>query len=634
MTELFDHPYQLRQIGLRDFKSVAEAEVNLKPLTCVVGANSSGKSTLLQSILAVTQAVRAGMNSNEFPLNGGLVRLGTFDETRNFLAEDRDSPVQIGFRFADTHFGPSLSPRQENESQRYETSWRAYLDADESAGATLGGSAQIRQLEFEIELVEASAGQARTRLASCDLSEIGSSTDPRADWLQGGAFGQVGLAVPASGRVQNWDSGESNPVDAIVLVGGIPRLLAYQVGQLDFLMGQWWGQATRVFGAELSSAKQRVAEADSSASDEELEKEFAALVAAAKDDIEAFERDANNRIGQFGSDRRFESVGDRTWLFFDQRQVVRSSKERAALAEKMVAMGERRFRSSLRKEFETTDSIEEQILTPIFGGLGNDFSLTGVATERFFSDQVRYLGPLRAAPKAVYDPGPSTLDLGTEGQYSAGVLHAQAGRVITMPMPEGSGEEAVLAEALNFWLQRFGLADGASSQDQGRMGIGLSVTPAGGKREVDLTSVGVGVSQVLPVLLLCLLAEPGALVVVEQPELHLHPRLEQELADFFLACVRSGRQVVLETHSEHLVNRLRYRIAQDETTSTHDLVGLVFAESDGGVTSYREPEINEYGGIGDDWPAGFLDLSVRESQELVRAALAKRKRENESDDEG
>ena len=59
------------------------------------------------------------------------------------------------------------------------------------------------------------------------------------------------------------------------------------------------------------------------------------------------------------------------------------------------------------------------------------------------------------------------------------------------------------------------------------MGIGLSVTPPGIDREVDLTSVGVGVSQVLPVILLCLLAEPGTLVVLEQPELHLHPKLQQ-----------------------------------------------------------------------------------------------------------
>lgn len=119
----------------------------------------------------------------------------------------------------------------------------------------------------------------------------------------------------------------------------------------------------------------------------------------------------------------------------------------------------------------------------------------------------------------------------------------------------------------------------------------------------------------------------------EQPELHLHPKLQQDLADFLLACTRAGRQLVIETHSEHLVNRLRYRIAADETDETHGLIQLVFAENRDGVTSYREPEINPYGGLGEDWPAGFLDLTARESQGLVRQALAKRKRDESSADD-
>lgn len=127
-------------------------------------------------------------------------------------------------------------------------------------------------------------------------------------------------------------------------------------------------------------------------------------------------------------------------------------------------------------------------------------------------------------------------------------------------------------------------------------------------------------------ILLCLLAEPGTLLVLEQPELHLHPKLQQDLADFLLACARSGRQLVIESHSEHLVNRLRYRVAQDETDDTLELIRLVFAENHDGVTSYREPEINPYGGLGDDWPDGFLDLTARESQQLVAQSLAKRKR--------
>jgi len=294
----------------------------------------------------------------------------------------------------------------------------------------------------------------------------------------------------------------------------------------------------------------------------------------------------------------------------------------------MVGLGEARFRTELREKLHSKAWVDEEVLVEHSGAAGESLWRAGAISQRFFRDSVRYLGPLREAPHVLYDPGPSKLDLGVRGEYSAAVLHAQARSKVLMPTPDGTGERRRLSDALNFWLQEFGLADGAQSEDRGRMGIGLSVTPPGLNREVDLTSVGVGVSQILPVILLCLLAEPGTLLVLEQPELHLHPKLEQDLADFLLACARSGRQLVIETHSEHLVNRLRYRIARDHTSTTHELIRLVFAENHAGVTSYREPEINRYGGIGDDWPAGFLDLSVRESQELVRESLAKRKGEN------
>jgi predicted ATPase len=298
----------------------------------------------------------------------------------------------------------------------------------------------------------------------------------------------------------------------------------------------------------------------------------------------------------------------------------------------MVQLGEAQFRKELRKKFSKQAWVDEAVLVEHSGSVGEALWRVGNTAQRFFSVGVRYLGPLREAPHVLYDPGPSKLDLGVKGEYSAAVLHAQARTRIVMPTADGNGESRRLSDALDHWLQEFELAENARSEDRGRIGIGLSVTPQGLDREVDLTAVGVGVSQVLPVILLCLLAPPGTLVVLEQPELHLHPRLEQKLADFLLACARSGRQLVIETHSEHLVNRLRYQIAGDRTAATHDLIKLVFAESHEGVTSYREPEINPYGGIGDDWPAGFLDLGAREAQNLVRESLTKRKRDASASD--
>ena len=116
------------------------------------------------------------------------------------------------------------------------------------------------------------------------------------------------------------------------------------------------------------------------------------------------------------------------------------------------------------------------------------------------------------------------------------------------------------------------------------------------ERKVTLDAVGVGVSQLLPVLVLCLLSEPGGVILLEQPELHLHPALQQRLADFLIAVARSGRQLIVETHSEYIVSRLRRRIAED-TTEEDDLLAMskiVFAERDRqtGLTTYREVEFS------------------------------------------
>ncbi len=636
MTKGMQHPYQLRRIELRDFKSVAEAAVDLRPLTVVVGANSSGKSTLLQAILAVTQAVRSRTGSAEFPLNGEFVRLGTFDETRNFLSSRTREPMEVAFRLADPrrHGSPRFLgadiPTIPTDRSMTEFGWRAFLGDSPDGVETGGGFARILSLQVEIDSLDPDSGE-RTRDLTCDVSGFApdfDSVDPM-DFGRRGRFPLRRAAIEVSGRVQDWTSGTSGPVDAVVLAGGVPQVLMRSVKKLDQVAEIWWNTAATLFEKEILG-EQPIAAEDI----ESIEKRSVSHTAVEKAHSDIQERDFSNSrapsIAEPLQRRRLEVSGDlldREW-YRDLGQL--SQEERVAIAKSMVQLGEARFRKELRKRFEGESWIGETALVEHLGSSGDALSRMGQVTQRFFSDSVRYLGPLREAPHVLYDPGPSKLDLGANGEYSAAVLHAQARTGVLMPN-EGDGERAQLGDALDQWLREFELADNARSEDRGRMGIGLSVTPPGLEREVDLTSVGVGVSQVLPVILLCLLAQPGTLVVLEQPELHLHPRLEQKLADFLLACARSGRQLVVETHSEHLVNRLRYRIASDPTDDTHDLIRLVFAESHDGVTSYREPKINPYGGIGDDWPAGFLDLSAREAQDLIRESLAKRKREKASE---
>ena len=217
--------------------------------------------------------------------------------------------------------------------------------------------------------------------------------------------------------------------------------------------------------------------------------------------------------------------------------------------------------------------------------------------------------------------------IGQEGELTASVLRYSGNKKIgKVPVPDGMESDLSLAEAVGRWVSSLGLADDISAEDLAGLGITMKVKPSGVKSKLSLTSVGVGVSQLLPVLVLCLLAEPGSVVLLEQPELHLHPALQQKLADFFIAVARSGRQLIVETHSEYFVSRLRRRVVEDPDDELLKLVKIVSAERDGesGETRYRDLDLTPYGGI-EDWPKGFFDQAAEDEREIIRGALKKRR---------
>ena len=267
MSTQIAHPYQLRQIELRDFKSVEQASVDLRPLTVVVGANSSGKSTLLQSILAVTQAVRSGTSSAEFPLNGEFVRLGSFEETRNFQAAQSDGEMEVAFRLADRpgYRRPWGAHRPEAMSGRAMTElhWRAYLSDPSDHSQTRGGFARIQSLQIAIDAIEPDSGE-RTTVLTCDVNDLASDTDliDVTDYFgRGVRFSTRHGAVAASGRVQDWTSGTSAAVDAVVMAGGLPQSLMRSVGKLDHAAEVWWNTAETFLEKEISQEMRAAAEA-------------------------------------------------------------------------------------------------------------------------------------------------------------------------------------------------------------------------------------------------------------------------------------------------------------------------------------------------------------------------------------
>jgi predicted ATPase len=253
----------------------------------------------------------------------------------------------------------------------------------------------------------------------------------------------------------------------------------------------------------------------------------------------------------------------------------------------------------------------------------------------FFARSVRYLGPLREEPKPMY-PLQTTADpqdIGLHGEHTAAVFHTfRHSEIYYIPSAAFGSEtvartptRALLADAVFDWLSYLDVARRVETRDEGKFGHALSVY-LDSKVSHDLTHVGVGVSQVLPIVVMCLLANRETTLILEQPELHLNPKVQTRLGDFFLAMSLLGKQCLIETHSEYLINRLRFRAAAAPSDSLSKLMVLYFVEKQRGVTVYRNVVINEFGAIV-NWPAGFFDQSQREVEDILLAATRKAKGE-------
>ena len=245
------------------------------------------------------------------------------------------------------------------------------------------------------------------------------------------------------------------------------------------------------------------------------------------------------------------------------------------------------------------------------------------AVQEFMVNHVSHIGPLRLGPQPLYTQGRDDRlpTVGQKGENTAAVLANQGGANVVCPKKGGGSEEMPLSEAIAYWLGKDGLelVDGIRSTPWGAAGYELKVKPVGIDKWVHLMAVGTGVSQVLPVLVQGLLCDPGSVLVLQEPGSQLHPALQQDLGDFLLACAQSGKQVLLETHSEYLVTRLARRIAEGADADLVKLLRVDYSEEAG--TTYQPAPIDEYGTI--EWPEGFFEEASDEAFKILDAGLAK-----------
>jgi predicted ATPase len=236
-------------------------------------------------------------------------------------------------------------------------------------------------------------------------------------------------------------------------------------------------------------------------------------------------------------------------------------------------------------------------------------------------DRIFYLGPLRQFPQRDYlwaRSRPS--DVGKQGEKAIdAILAATEAKEKRNLKPKAHLKS--FQEMIAHWLQSMGLIHSFRVEEirAGSNRWQALITSRSGASEVLLTDVGFGVSQVLPVVTLLQYVPEGSTVILEQPEIHLHPLAQAELADVIIQAALHRRvQVILESHSEHLLLRLQRRIAE-ETLSTAD-VKLYFADAPNGISKLTPLELDIFGTI-QNWPTRFMGDAFNETANAETARL-------------
>jgi predicted ATPase len=632
----------ITSLTLEGFKSARkQTNLDLAPITVFAGPNSSGKSTVIQSLLLIAQTVQSTVLERPIVLNGHMARLGSFLDVVSDSDETKD--VTIGFS---VDFPPTQGPRPSSSSVRllrYRLAYRApdaHIKVDVRFSFSDKGPADmadILRLQPRLETSEARvtfSTQGETEVEQLRLRRSPLTTEERMQKLKLGpeiqnrpelASLEYEVDQIPSSRLARVQEGLVNAELAGIF------LRHFLPDRMTVVFDEVGTEVRQVTNALLAPTYRSIRDLEAF-DEEDLEIERVRPIV-----IQALEMVGKALEPETRPARRYSEKAEQLRLEFNPLNLRRAYESLPAhlQAEFSQILNTRRtdiaeaIRSGRQPKFEIQITRLPEILS------------VGISSvQRFFAEGVKYLGPLRDEPKAVYPLAGSTdpAHVGFRGEYTAAVLDLYKNKEITY-VPSACfkpGEvnlttaKAGLLSATLDWLRYLGVGTQVHTVDRGRLGHELKVAISDADALHDITQVGVGVSQVLPIVVMALLAEDRSTLILEQPELHLHPRVQSRLADFFVANSLIGKQCIVETHSDHLIHRLRHRAATSQGTTVSDAVVLYFVQKAEGQSQYEKISVNEYGVI-EHWPPGFFDEAETIAAETLKAGIAKRRARPQND---
>lgn len=241
---------------------------------------------------------------------------------------------------------------------------------------------------------------------------------------------------------------------------------------------------------------------------------------------------------------------------------------------------------------------------------------------------IYYLGPLRTKTDRLYSwSGLTPASVGYSGENTIASILASSGRKISLGYKKANKPlEQIVAES----LKKMGLIEAFKINliSEQRQDYEVKLKTKGSKDWVDLPDVGFGISQVLPVLVQCFYAPANSIIIMEQPEIHLHPNAQSALTDVMIDVINSREngkdrniQLIIETHSEHFLRRLQRRIAEDVVSQKK--VSAYFANVSRTPAKLEPLQIDMFGSI-QNWPENFFGDEMGDITCQAKATIKKR----------
>jgi predicted ATPase len=624
----------LKSWSIENFKPIVNSgELRLAPVTVLAGRNSSGKSSLLQSILMIAQTLSSRILDRALLPSGPIVQLGTFEDilseqtnSRTLLVsfelgiekEELRAPANARVRLVDGRYVSRLGTNI--KSVKVTSQFRSASGNGTKASAIEASKVNIDNVSLEVfafpyrQLPSTPGREAETLLvfgidirllSSLELEEFLKDISP--EYLR---------LVPYTTKESNY-LGEFN-LQSISVNSRIPHpsLIAFSHFLPSRLIGKYFIEERR--RNRLNRTISLVLEYPGDAI--QLAKETPELL-----DLEVKVSDSFRKtVLELCKDESISEVfSGKTLLelihWYGSLKLGRKKRTVSDKLKDIIAQSILEQSPQLDKETEALEAVT------------NNFYVENLeeAVEQiiqFFTSKIRYLGPLRADPQASqkFSPSSELDDVGAKGEYAAAVYDANQNASIEWYNPVTKQiERGILKVALDNWVRYLDVANQIKIETAGQSGFSWQVVHKKDQNPLPLSAVGVGVSQILPILVMGLLAPKDTLLMVEQPELHLHPGVQARLGDFFVGLSKCKKQCLIETHSENLVSQLRYHIVQAGGMENSDCIIYFVDQDNKGAARFEPVQISPQGNIL-NWPDGFFDETMLQEDRITAASIKKR----------